>query len=112
MAKKQIQNYKFFPGVVPPAYDEYTNAVALLLANKDFIIGITNITKDRVEYINHLNYPDMPIYLALRITCCIPILYEPILYKDCYYIDGGLKDNFPIQLIHLAQQSGPERQLD
>jgi len=67
--------------------------------NKDFIIGITNITKDRVEYINHLNYPDMPVYLALRITCCIPILYEPILYKDCYYIDGGLKDNFPIQLI-------------
>jgi len=41
----------------------------------------------------------MPVYLALRITCCIPILYEPILYKDCYYIDGGLKDNFPIQLI-------------
>ena len=38
MAKKQIQNYKFFPGVVPPAYGEYTNAVALLLANKDFII--------------------------------------------------------------------------
>ena len=38
MAKKQIQNYKFFPGVVPPAYGEYNNAVALLLANKDFII--------------------------------------------------------------------------
>ena len=38
MAKKQIQNYKFFPGVVPPAYGEYTNAVTLLLANKDFII--------------------------------------------------------------------------
>lgn len=38
MAKKQIQNYKFFPGVVPPAYGAYNNAVALLLANKDFII--------------------------------------------------------------------------
>lgn len=38
MAKKQIQNYKFFPGVVPPAYGQYNNAVALLLANKDFII--------------------------------------------------------------------------
>ena len=38
MAKKQISNYKFFPGVVPPAYNEYPNAVALLLANKDFII--------------------------------------------------------------------------
>jgi hypothetical protein len=38
MAKKQIQNYKFFPGVVPPAFGQYTDAVALLTANKNFII--------------------------------------------------------------------------
>ena len=38
MAKKQIQNYKFFPGVVPPEVNEYPNTVALLHANKDFLV--------------------------------------------------------------------------
>jgi hypothetical protein len=38
MAKKQLSNYKFFPGVVPPAYNQYPNTVALISANRDFII--------------------------------------------------------------------------
>lgn len=38
MAKKQISNYKFFPGAIPPAYGQYPNTVALLLANKNFLI--------------------------------------------------------------------------
>jgi hypothetical protein len=39
MAKKQISNYKFFPGVVPPAYNQFPDTVALLEANKDYIIS-------------------------------------------------------------------------
>jgi len=38
MAKKQISNYKFFPGVVPPLYNQFAKTVALITANKDFII--------------------------------------------------------------------------
>ena len=38
MAKKQISTYKFVPGVIPPAYNQYSNAVALLTANKTFLI--------------------------------------------------------------------------
>ena len=38
MAKKQISNYKFFPGVVPPAFDQYPDAVALIDANKTYIV--------------------------------------------------------------------------
>jgi len=67
--------------------------------NKEFIVGVTNITEDKVEYLNHLNYPDMPVYLALRMSCCLPVIFDPIIYKDNYYLDGALKDNFPIQLI-------------
>jgi hypothetical protein len=39
MSKKQISNYKFVPGVIPPAFDQYTNAVALIAANRDYIIN-------------------------------------------------------------------------
>jgi hypothetical protein len=38
MAKKQISTYKFFPGVIPPAYNQYPNAVAVIDANKTFLI--------------------------------------------------------------------------
>jgi hypothetical protein len=42
MAKKQLSNYKFFPGVVPPTYGQYPNAVALITANKNYIIEEAN----------------------------------------------------------------------
>ena len=38
MSKKQISNYKFVPGAVPPAYGQYPKTVALLEANIDFLI--------------------------------------------------------------------------
>jgi predicted acylesterase/phospholipase RssA len=66
---------------------------------KNFIVIVTNITTDKIEYVNYENYPELPVYLALRMTSCIPFFFEPIKYKDNYYIDGVIKDNFPIQLI-------------
>ena len=39
MAKKQLSNYKFYPGVIPPVYNEFPIAVALLEANKNYIIA-------------------------------------------------------------------------
>jgi len=38
MAKKQISNYKFFPGVIPPPYNQYPNAVSLITANKQYVV--------------------------------------------------------------------------
>jgi len=39
MAKKQLKDYKFVPAVQPQPYNAYPKAVALLEANKDFIIA-------------------------------------------------------------------------
>ena len=41
MAKKQILNYKFSPGIVVPDVNQYPNTVALLELNKKFIIEET-----------------------------------------------------------------------
>lgn len=38
MAKKQISNYKFFPGVITPAFNQYPNAVTLITQNKNYIV--------------------------------------------------------------------------
>jgi hypothetical protein len=42
MSKKQITNYKFFPGAVPPAYNQYPKTVALLAANRAFLVAETD----------------------------------------------------------------------
>ena len=39
MSKKQITNYKFSPGGIPPAFGQYPNAVALLTENRAFLIA-------------------------------------------------------------------------
>ena len=32
-------------------------------------------------------------------TSCIPLLFEPIKYNGCLYIDGGVNNNFPYEKI-------------
>jgi hypothetical protein len=38
MGKKQIKDYKFVPGLIPPDANQYPNAVNLITANKEYII--------------------------------------------------------------------------
>jgi len=35
----------------------------------------------------------------LLASACIPILYEPILIDNCFYIDGGVLNNLPIEAV-------------
>ena len=30
-------------------------------------------------------------------TTAIPFFFKPVSYKDCLYVDGGLKGGFPIE---------------
>jgi predicted acylesterase/phospholipase RssA len=41
--------------------------------------------------------PDMLLIDAVTMTCCMPIVFRPVLYKDEYYIDGGIASNYPLR---------------
>ena len=56
----------------------------------------TCLNKKCTEYFNYINTPDMKIYLAIRISCAIPIIFNCVEYNDLIYMDGGLLDNYPI----------------
>lgn len=62
-----------------------------------YITGTCLNTKDAV-YFSHKNFPDMPLLLAVRISISIPFYFIPIYYQNRLYVDGGVADNFPIQL--------------
>jgi NTE family protein len=48
-------------------------------------------------FFNHINYPDMPVWLAVRASMSIPFIFTPVIYQDNYYIDGGGVVNLPIK---------------
>jgi len=53
------------------------------------IVG-SNISKGKEVIFNYKTYPDMPIYKAIIISCCIPLIYKPITFEGDIYVDGGL----------------------
>ena len=62
----------------------------------NLIITGSNLTTHKLDYFNVDNTPDMSIIHSLLITSCVPLIYKPIKYNDCIYIDGGIYNNFAI----------------
>jgi len=63
------------------------------------LIGSTyNYTEGHVEYLTPDTHPDLPCITAIRMSAGLPFIFEPFKYMNCHYIDGGLADNFGIQL--------------
>lgn len=61
-----------------------------------FVVGAANISKKEYEYFSYETTPDMPLYLAVRISISIPIYFKSICYNDNHYMDGAFINNYPI----------------
>ncbi len=66
------------------------------VTKKTLVIIGTNFTKCCEEAFSWERTPTMSVITAVRISCSIPVFFTPVLYKGCYYVDGGVKNNFPI----------------
>ena len=69
----------------------------IITKNKLLIVG-TNFTKGREEVFSVDTTPNMNVLDAIRISISIPILFTPIKYNNCYYIDGCVLGNLPFHL--------------
>ena len=69
------------------------------------IIGF-NYSKSKEEIFNYKNTPNMHILKAIEISTAVPLIYKPVFYKNCYYLDGGLANNFPINYCNLDKTIG------
>jgi len=66
------------------------------VTKKTLIIIGTNFSKCCEEAFSWDRTPSMSVITAVRISCSIPVFFTPVLYNGCYYVDGGVKNNFPI----------------
>lgn len=81
--------------------DENITLIELYKKTKKKIILTTVCLTDRkTEYISYENYPDLPLLIALRMTTCVPLLFPPVKYNNKLYVDGGVLDNFPIDIVN------------
>ena len=76
------------------------------LTKKKIIISVTNYTKSKIEYFDYTTQPNLSICDAIRMSCSIPGYFIPFLYNECYYVDGAVLDNFPIQLCNKESSLG------
>lgn len=66
---------------------------------RDLILVGTNLSRKRAEYFSVQTTPDMPISTAVVVSSSLPLFFEPVRYNGNVYTDGGLCDNFPINVI-------------
>lgn len=59
------------------------------------VVCVTNVSRRRAEYLGPDTHPDMPLALALRMTCSVPLYFSAVRYQGCWYVDGSIVDNFP-----------------
>ena len=53
-------------------------------------------------------HPDMPLALALQMTCCYPMVFSPVFYKGGCYVDGGMATKFPLrQCVERVERANP-----
>lgn len=64
-----------------------------------FACSAYNVSKKVGVFFDHIKNPDMPVFLGIRSSMNIPLLFCPVLYKGDYYVDGGLTCNLPIRYI-------------
>jgi predicted acylesterase/phospholipase RssA len=90
----EIMFIKYRDGNIPTLLDIKNNH------GKNIIYTVFNVTKNRLEYLNYENSPDLLVTQACAMSSCIPFAFNPIEYKKCFYIDGGIKSNYSIEVIN------------
>lgn len=78
--------------------DDITLSELYNRTKKKNIIITSCITDNMPYYIDHTTNPSLSLVKALRMSSCIPLYFEPILYNNKYFIDGSVLNHFGIEL--------------
>jgi len=62
---------------------------------KDLRVFVTNLNLGRSQELSADTEPDMEAALAVRASMSLPIIFDPVVYRGDYLVDGGMLNNFP-----------------
>jgi predicted acylesterase/phospholipase RssA len=55
------------------------------------------INEFKLEDISYLNYPKLPLLVAIQMTCGLPVLVTPVCLEKKCYVDGGIVCNYSLK---------------
>ena len=84
-----------------------------LLESKDLTLGVTlsefyahsrislnvftvDLNTFKKVQLSHITHPTLPLMDAIKMSSCMPMMFQPIVRDGCCYIDGGIMVNYPI----------------
>jgi len=62
---------------------------------KDVKLYATNLNLGVAVELSVHTEPDMEVALAVRASMGLPFIFDPVVYKGDYLVDGGMLNNFP-----------------
>jgi NTE family protein len=99
-----------------------------LLESKDLTLGITlrefhehsrialnvftvDLNTFKLVQLSHATHPTLPLMDAIKMSSCVPVLFQPIVRDGCCYIDGGIIVNYPLRECLEDTQCSPDEVL-
>lgn len=102
--KKGAFDKQFFISALSPLFaskglDVSTISLSefILYSNVELYFYAIKLSTFEVCEISSESHPDMLLIDAIAITCSMPLVFRPVLYKEEYYIDGGIACNYPLR---------------
>lgn len=99
---KGIVSHSCFLDMIAPFF--HTNDISVEITMKEFYeltnidlhIFTTSVKKLNAVDLNHATFPELSVIQAVSMSASVPIVFTPILYRDEYYVDGGLLIHCPV----------------
>ncbi len=86
--------------------DDITFLELYNITKKEIYIATTNYSKNCERIFNFKETPNVSVFLAIRMSISIPLIYTPVLFENDYYVDGAL-----INYVYILKDSEPENTL-
>ena len=75
---------------------------------KDLVVTATRRDTGDLEIFDSRNTPDVEIALACRASASIPIVFEPVKINGKEYVDGGYRNNIPLNHFNKEKATDPK----
>jgi len=103
--KKGLYDYDLFHKILYPIFS--SNDISMDITLKDiydqYKIELRMITTELESFqmieLCYQTYPNLKVMDAITMSCSCPPLFSPFLYEGKHYIDGGIFNHYPIDLM-------------
>lgn len=87
---------------ISKCFNNITNNKLFKHSTIDLHLAGTDVGHHQVRGFNKVNDPDMPIALAMQITCCVPGCFKPPYYNGTIWYDGSIRSHYPVEILPIS----------